>query len=548
MVAHHRSNARLNIDRLLSGFALSLLLAAGCGERRGANQAGSCKAGTPDAGDSVAQGGSGSPIPGVVGTGGTGGKGAGADGGPQQTGKNTLQFGLSEGQYVDISLTTPGIALAVIVIRDQSGHALRTVKATNSPAVGRPGNGMDAMGFVWDGRDDDGRPQATGIYTAEIAATDGEPLRVDCVLTPAAATGNVTLRGNLDPSARPVTFDPGNANATSSFNTSIVVYDALGGAIQLNIYFSKNDPASSQPGDLGSWAYHVVTDGANLDTQADGTPPAMAGKPTEVASGTLRFGTCGVLISNVTTFNAFNPKGAVSPQPLTFNFGTGTAAGGAGVDGMTQSRANSSVSFVSQDGNCAFIACVATDAQSDAGPDGQTCADTMPSPVAATTGITIRGNLDETAAPTVFDPDNLQTTSNFSAGMTAHDSFGRPIEIDISFCKNDSASTEAGDSGDWTYHVITAPQNLAAAGAGTSPGPGCGPAEIATGTLRFDSAGRLISHVTSATATFVPQGATVSQTIILNFGSGTASGGSGLDGLTQYAATSAISFLDEQSI
>jgi hypothetical protein len=93
---------------------------------------------------------------------------------------------------------------------------------------------------------------------------------------------------------------------------------------------------------------------------------------------------------------------------------------------------------------------------------------------------------------------------------------------------------------------MTAPQNLASTGDGTDLL--CRPAEIATGTLRFDSEGKLISNVTSATASFVPKGAKISQPIIFNFGTGTASGGTGLDGLTQYASVSAISFISEQSI
>jgi hypothetical protein len=57
-----------------------------------------------------------------------------------------------------------------------------------------------------------------------------------------------------------------------------------------------------------------------------------------------------------------------------------------------------------------------------------------------------------------------------------------------------------------------------------------------------------MSNVTSATSSFVPKGATTPQPIILNFGTGTAVGGSGLDGITQYAATSAISFISEESM
>ena len=495
----------LNTSRLHSWFALSLLLAAGCGTQKGTSQVG-----------------------------------AEADGGHQETGKNTVQFGLSAGQYIAIMISTPGIALGVVVIRDSNGNVLQTQK--NTPSMNpNPITGAVSIDFVWDGCDDDGRPQPTGIYTAEVTATDGDPLRVDCAFTPAATTENVTLRGNLDPSAQLVAFDPNNGQTTSSFYTSMTVYNSLGDAIQLDIYFSKNDAANTQPGDLGDWTYHVVTDGENLDTEGDGTTPATPGKATEVAGGTLRFGTCGVLISNVQTLNTFNPTGAVHPQPLIFNFGTGTAVGGTGVDGMTQFRANSAVSFASQDGNTDYIACVATHAGADTGSRAPATPNMSPT---VTTGIAIRGNLDQTAQPTTFDPDNAQTTSSFNTNTTIFDLLGRPIQIEIYFCKNGIASP--GDSGDWTYHVVTAPQNLASAGDGTSPDLSCRPAEIATGTLSFDSAGRLLSNVTLGTASFVPRGATTPQTIRFDFGNGTASGGSGLDGLTEYAATSAISFISAE--
>ena len=509
----------LNTNRLNPWFALSLLLTAGCGAQKGIGQAGSCQAASPDVGGIAAQADAGGQVSEVA-----------------EAGKNTVQFSLLERQIVDISISTPGLALAVIVIRDSNGNAVRTVKRTTSPLGENPGTVAEAIDLWWDGCDDDGRPQLTGIYTAEITATDGDPLQVVCTFTPAAATENITIRGNLDPSSQPVTFNP--LMRTSNFNTSIVVYGSFGEPIQLDIYFSKNHAASTQAGDLGDWTYHFVADGGNLDTEGDGTTPATRGTPTVVASGALRFGTCGVLISNVTTLNAFKPKGAVNPQPLALNFGTGTAVGGTGVDGMTQFRMNSAVSSVSQDGNVALIACVATDAEADAGSSAPSTPDASPAPVAATTGITMRGNLDPTAMPTIFDPDNVQTTSNFSTALTVYDKLGKAIDIEIFFCMS--------EVGDWTYHVTTAPQNLASAGDGTDLL--CRPAEIATGTLRFDSEGRLISNVTSATVSFVPKGAKISQPIIFNFGTGTASGGTGLDGLTQYASVSAISFISEQSI
>jgi flagellar hook protein FlgE len=131
----------------------------------------------------------------------------------------------------------------------------------------------------------------------------------------------------------------------------MTVYDSLGKAIQLDIYFSKNDAANTQAGDSGDWTYHVMTDGANLATDGAGNP-AVAGTATEVATGGLQFDTQGRLIANTTSLNSFNPKDAVNPQqPLAFNFGAGTAGGGNGLDGLTQYAATSAVSFVTQAGS-----------------------------------------------------------------------------------------------------------------------------------------------------------------------------------------------------
>jgi flagellar hook protein FlgE len=69
-----------------------------------------------------------------------------------------------------------------------------------------------------------------------------------------------------------------------------------------------------------------------------------------VATGELKFDTAGRLTSNATTLNNFAPINATNPQPLTFNFGTGTDAGGSGLDGITQYAADSAMSFVTQAG------------------------------------------------------------------------------------------------------------------------------------------------------------------------------------------------------
>lgn len=167
---------------------------------------------------------------------------------------------------------------------------------------------------------------------------------------PPKATDRITLRGNLDQTATVLNWDGITPKTTSNFVTSLTVYDSLGMAVQVDIYFSKNDRATTQPGDSGDWTYHVMTDGRNLDFQADGTTRGWPGSITEIATGSLRFDTSGRLISNVTTSQGFYPKDALSPQVLIFNFGTGTEDGGSGLDGLTQYAATSAVSIVDQSG------------------------------------------------------------------------------------------------------------------------------------------------------------------------------------------------------
>ena len=171
---------------------------------------------------------------------------------------------------------------------------------------------------------------------------------------PPRATDSITLRGNLDQTASAMVWDPANPKTTSNFTTSMSVYDSLGKAIQLDIYFCKDDAVGIHPGDSGAWTYHVMTDGMNLAFESDGATSALPGIATEIATGTLRFDTVGRLVSNTVATEGFYPKAAVWPQVLTFNFGAGTDAGGSGLDGLTQCAATSAVTFVDQSGS-AFV-------------------------------------------------------------------------------------------------------------------------------------------------------------------------------------------------
>ena len=159
-------------------------------------------------------------------------------------------------------------------------------------------------------------------------------------------------------------------------------------------------------------------------------------------------------------------------------------------------------------------------------------------PAKPTDSITVRGNLDSTATPTQnadavtgylgWNVTNAKGTSNFSTSMVCYDSLGKPVQLDVYFCMS--------SVGDWIYHAVTE-------GAGQTGGT-AGPTEVATGELKFDTSGRLTSNATTLN-NFNPANAINPQPLTFNFGSGIDAGGTGLDGITQYAADSAMSFVTQ---
>jgi len=148
-------------------------------------------------------------------------------------------------------------------------------------------------------------------------------------------TTTVTLKANLSADATsPAAWDPANPTGTSNFSTSATVYDSLGSPHASQIFFRLSA--------AGSWEWHAMADGAGL---TGGT----AGQLTQIASGTLAFDSQGRL-TTVTQASTFNPRGATNPQPLTFDLGDPTGAGGTGLAGLTQFASPSAATFVGQDG------------------------------------------------------------------------------------------------------------------------------------------------------------------------------------------------------
>src|SRR5215471_18395716 len=195
--------------------------------------------------------------------------------------------------------------------------------------------------------------QPNGTFDAAITS-----LKVPTSAIPAFATTQMTVTANLDSNATPPTtaFDPNSITSqpaqASNFSTSMSVYDSLGNAHTINLYFVKTSAAAAIP---ATWDVHALANASEVAVPAPaaGPPPAAT---VQVGTGTLSFNADGSLLTNtMTTLDPtlqFNGALVQSATGVTVNLGTGTGAAvpGTGLDGITQFAGASNVSSQSQDG------------------------------------------------------------------------------------------------------------------------------------------------------------------------------------------------------
>jgi flagellar hook protein FlgE len=155
-------------------------------------------------------------------------------------------------------------------------------------------------------------------------------------------TDSINVTANLNANATPPTnpWDPTNPSATSNFSTTINVYDSLGNAHALDVYFTNTGP--------NQWDYHVMANGSEV---SGGT----AGTAQEIGTGSLTFDSNGALQSDSVSLPATVTFNGASAQTINMNLGTpitpsGSGAAGTGLDGITQFGSSSAVSAQSQDG------------------------------------------------------------------------------------------------------------------------------------------------------------------------------------------------------
>ncbi len=150
------------------------------------------------------------------------------------------------------------------------------------------------------------------------------------------ATTSIEIKANLKyNSTTPAAWDSTDPSTTSNFSTGLNIYDSVGVAHAVNVYFRQTSS--------GAWTWHALTDGAGITA-------GTSGVNFEIASGTLAFSTSGKL-TTVTQAADFDPINAVQNQALTFTFGDPTAiAGNTGLAGCTSFATQSAASFLDQDG------------------------------------------------------------------------------------------------------------------------------------------------------------------------------------------------------
>jgi flagellar hook protein FlgE len=145
-----------------------------------------------------------------------------------------------------------------------------------------------------------------------------------------AVTSEVQMALNLDSEAAVETFNITDPGTTSNYSTALTIYDNLGQAHTITVYFSK----SAQQ----NWNWNAVIDGSDV---SGGT----AGIPQLFGTGAIQFDTSG-LLSTTMPVNFYTGS-------ITFANGIAAAAQTVDFTGATQYGTPSAVQSIHQDGYAA---------------------------------------------------------------------------------------------------------------------------------------------------------------------------------------------------
>jgi flagellar hook protein FlgE len=140
-------------------------------------------------------------------------------------------------------------------------------------------------------------------------------------------TSEASMVLNLDATETALTWDDTNPGGTSNYSTATQIYDSLGNAHNIQIYFTKTGAQA--------WDWHAMMDGSDVQGGTAGTPVLYG-------NGSLEFDNNGQLTSAMPA-NFYT--GAIT-------FANGLAASATTIDlaGSTQYGSPSAIQSVSQDG------------------------------------------------------------------------------------------------------------------------------------------------------------------------------------------------------
>ena len=245
-----------------------------------------------------------------------------------------VRLGGTQTMFDQGAITQTGNPLDVAI----SGPGMFVVKGSSGGHEGqfytRDGRfKLDNQGFVVDARGL--HVQGFAINTAGTRATSAGDLPLGVRQSPAVATSTANMTLNLDATTvANAGFDSSNPNTTSDYATSTTVFDSLGTAHHVEVYFRAQGN--------NAWEWHAMVD--------DGELGGTAGNQTEIGSGQLVFDASGRLDQQSGGATNVSFTNATANQALTFNFGDDIASGGTGLAGSTGFAGASSVNAVDVDG------------------------------------------------------------------------------------------------------------------------------------------------------------------------------------------------------
>ncbi len=228
------------------------------------------------------------------------------------------------GNPTDLALSGDGFFVVHGTVGGQTGDFYTRAGQTTLSANGNleNPNGLPFQGYAY---------LPNGQLSSQL-----QSINIQTAAVPPKVTSEMTVTANLNANATPPAnpWDPQNPTTTSNFSTGMTIYDSLGNAHAVNVYFDNTGP--------GAWDYHVLANGSEV---SGGT----AGQNSEIATGSLSFTTGGAIQSITPSAGSVTFNGA-NPQNLALNLGSQIANGGTGLDGVTQFGSPSNISSQSQDG------------------------------------------------------------------------------------------------------------------------------------------------------------------------------------------------------